>query len=80
MSTLPIPVMNYAKDTLARLVALPTVSAENRAIPETAQLVKMLLEELGLQVEIHPTAGAPVVYAEGGSPHPQPYNHPPLCS
>lgn len=69
MHTLPTPVMNYAKDTLARLVALPTVSAENRAIPETAGLVRELLEELGLHVEIHPTAGAPVVYAEGGGPN-----------
>lgn len=66
MSTLPISVTNYARETLARLVALPTVSAEGRAIPETAQAVKALLEELGLEVQIHPTAGAPVVYAEGG--------------
>ena len=77
MSTLPTHVMNYAKDTLARLVALPTVSAEQRAIPETALLVKELLEELGLRAEIHPTAGAPVVYAEGGSDGPTMlfYNH-----
>lgn len=66
MSTLPTSVTNYARETLARLVALPSVSAEGRAIAETAQAVKALLEELGLQVQIHPTAGAPVVYAEGG--------------
>lgn len=77
MSTLPAPVMNYAKDTLARLVALPTVSAENRAIPQTAELVKELLQELGLKAEIHPTAGAPVVYGEGGRDGPTMlfYNH-----
>jgi len=77
MSTLPTPVMDYAQDTLAQLVALPSVSAEGRAGQETTQLIKALFEELGLSVQIHPTPGAVVVYAEGGSEGPTLlcYNH-----
>lgn len=66
MQPLPPLVTNYARETLARLVALPSVSAEGRALVETADAVRELLEELGLRVEIHATPGAPVVYAEGG--------------
>jgi acetylornithine deacetylase/succinyl-diaminopimelate desuccinylase-like protein len=47
-------------------VAFPSVSAEGRALGETADAVRELLEELGLKVELHATAGAPVIYAEGG--------------
>lgn len=66
MRPLPLPVTNYAHETLRHLVALPSVSAEGRALGETAHAVRVLLEELGLKVELHPTAGAPVIYAEGG--------------
>ncbi|MER3632407.1 MAG: peptidase M20, partial [Blastocatellia bacterium] len=74
---LPDTVIRYAQEILRDLVALPSVSAEHRALPETAQRVKELLEELGLRAEIHPTPGAPVVYAEGGEGGPTVlfYNH-----
>ncbi|RIH86714.1 Succinyl-diaminopimelate desuccinylase [Calidithermus terrae] len=74
---LPDTVIRYAQETLRDLVALPSVSAERRALPETARRVKELLEELGLEAEIHPTPGAPVVYAEGGEGGPTVlfYNH-----
>lgn len=67
MNQIPESVTNYARQALNRLVALPTVSAEKRAIPETAALVRELLEELGLKTALHETAGAPVIYAHGGS-------------
>lgn len=55
MAKLPRHVYQYARETLAHLVSFPTVSAEDRAIPETAQAVAELLEGLGLKAEIHPT-------------------------
>ncbi|RIH83522.1 M20/M25/M40 family metallo-hydrolase [Calidithermus roseus] len=67
---LPNTVIRYARETLRDLVALPSVSAEGRALPQAAQKVKELLEELGLRAEIHPTPGAPVVYAEGSGKGP----------
>ena len=51
-------------DQLARLVAQPSVSAQQAGIDECAQLVAALLQESGFQAEILPTAGNPVVYAE----------------
>ncbi|MER3478909.1 MAG: peptidase M20 [Meiothermus sp.] len=77
MAKLPRHVYQYARETLAHLVSFPTVSAEDRAIPETAQAVAELLEGLGLKAEIHPTPKAPVVYAEGGEDGPTLmfYNH-----
>jgi acetylornithine deacetylase/succinyl-diaminopimelate desuccinylase-like protein len=73
---LPDTVIRYAQETLRELVALPSVSAEGRALPQAAQKVKELLEALGLKAEIHPTPGAPVVYAEGGEgPTMLFYNH-----
>ncbi|MDX2005089.1 MAG: M20/M25/M40 family metallo-hydrolase [Meiothermus sp.] len=81
MNPLPPSVTNYARVTLERLVSLPTVSAEGRALPETAALVRELLEELGLVTELHPTAGAPVVFAHntpirgGGAKTVLFYNH-----
>jgi acetylornithine deacetylase/succinyl-diaminopimelate desuccinylase-like protein len=64
MGKIPQVFKSYALETLKTLVAIPTVSAEGRALGEGAQKVAGLLEELGLKTEIHPTAGAPVVYAE----------------
>lgn len=50
---------------LARLVAIPSVAAQNRGIEECALLVRDLLTERGYRSQIMPTAGNPVVYAEG---------------
>jgi acetylornithine deacetylase/succinyl-diaminopimelate desuccinylase-like protein len=49
---------------LVELCAQPSVAAQNWGMVECADLVRKLLEKRGFQVEIMPTAGAPVVYAE----------------
>lgn len=58
--------LQEARALLAELVALPTVSAEGRALREGAERVAGLLEALGLRAELHGGYGPPVVYAEGG--------------
>jgi acetylornithine deacetylase/succinyl-diaminopimelate desuccinylase-like protein len=49
---------------LSRLVAQPSVSAQNWGLEECAGLVGEMLAQRGFRVEIVPTGGAPVVYAE----------------
>lgn len=49
---------------LARLCAQPSVSAQNLGITECAGLVGELLHQRGFAVQIKPTGGAPVVFAE----------------
>jgi acetylornithine deacetylase/succinyl-diaminopimelate desuccinylase-like protein len=57
---------------LTRLCSLPTVSAQNSAIEETAEHVSGLLRDLGFESRVlpKPEGGQPVVYAEqaGRSP------------
>ena len=55
-----------AKALLAELVAVPSVSAEGRALREGAEKVAEVLEGLGLRAELHEGYGPPVVFAEGG--------------
>jgi acetylornithine deacetylase/succinyl-diaminopimelate desuccinylase-like protein len=47
---------------LSRLVAQPSVGAQNWGLQECAALVDEMLRRRGFQVEILPTGGAPVVY------------------
>jgi acetylornithine deacetylase/succinyl-diaminopimelate desuccinylase-like protein len=49
---------------LSRLCAQPSVSAQNWGLQETADMVAEMLRKRGFQASIHPTGGAPVVYAE----------------
>jgi acetylornithine deacetylase/succinyl-diaminopimelate desuccinylase-like protein len=49
---------------LSRLVAQPSVGAQNWGLQECAALVGEMLRKRGFQVEIMPTDGAPVVFAE----------------
>lgn len=49
-------------EQLARLVAQPSVSAQNKGIAECAQLVATMLGEHGCQTEVLATDGYPVVY------------------
>jgi acetylornithine deacetylase/succinyl-diaminopimelate desuccinylase-like protein len=49
---------------LGDLCKIPTISAQNLNLKEGAELVAKLLEKRGFSVEIHPTNGAPIVYAE----------------
>ncbi len=54
-----------AIDDLMRLCSLPSVSAEGRAIEETAALVSEMLRGLGFHTQVLPKAGGhPVVYGE----------------
>ena len=49
---------------LSRLVAQPSVGAQNWGMLECANMVAEMLQKRGFAVEILPTAGAPVVIAE----------------
>jgi acetylornithine deacetylase/succinyl-diaminopimelate desuccinylase-like protein len=49
---------------LGRLCAQPSVSAQNWGLQECAALVGEMLQQRGFEVQIIPTGGAPVVFAE----------------
>ena len=49
---------------LSHLCSQPSVSAQNWGLSECAQLVGEMFEKRGFKVEILPTGGAPVVFAE----------------
>ena len=49
---------------LSRLVAQPSVSAQNWGLTECADLVADMLHARGFDVQIRPTDGAPVVFGE----------------
>lgn len=51
-------------EELRNLVAIPSVSAKNQGLQECAGLVAQMLRARGFSVEISPTSGAPVVFAE----------------
>ncbi|MGX9687518.1 M20/M25/M40 family metallo-hydrolase [Deinococcus wulumuqiensis] len=53
-------------DDLRALVALPSVSAQGRMLPETAEAVSSLLREEGFAVRQFPGTVAPVLLAEAG--------------
>ncbi|HVO42290.1 MAG TPA: M20/M25/M40 family metallo-hydrolase [Aggregatilineales bacterium] len=52
---------------LSMLCAQPSVSATGEGIEACAELVAGMLRRRGLTVEVHPTPGSPILYAEGGS-------------
>jgi acetylornithine deacetylase/succinyl-diaminopimelate desuccinylase-like protein len=49
---------------LSQLCAQPSIAAQNLGMQECAELVGEMLKKRGFKVEIMPTDGAPVVYAE----------------
>lgn len=49
---------------LGRLVAQPSISAQKIGLHECAALVGEMLKARGFSVQIHPTAGSPIVFAE----------------
>lgn len=51
-------------ERLAQLTNQPSVAAQNLGIQECAELVAAILGEQGHHVELMPTGGSPVVYAE----------------
>ncbi len=51
-------------EELSILAAQPSVSAQNLGLQECAELVGQMLKKRDFQVEVMPTGGAPVVFAE----------------
>lgn len=76
---IPADIRGYAERALSRLIAIPSVSAENRDLVPAAEAVRELLEELGADTELHATGGAPVLFAERAAAPGRPtilfYNH-----
>jgi acetylornithine deacetylase/succinyl-diaminopimelate desuccinylase-like protein len=63
---------------LSRLVAQPSVGAQNLGMVECAELVASMLRQRGFATQVMPTGGAPVVYAERAGRSPKTlliYNH-----
>lgn len=63
---------------LADLCRQPSVSAHNWGLEETAVLVARMLEKRGFDVQVFPTGGAPIVFAERSGISPRTllfYNH-----
>jgi acetylornithine deacetylase/succinyl-diaminopimelate desuccinylase-like protein len=56
--------LDRSLDELSRLVAQPSVGAQNLGMKECAALVAALLNKRGFNAEIMPTPGAPVVFGE----------------
>lgn len=58
--------VNRGREDLARLVAIPSVSAEGRCLNEAATLVRDLLDDAGFATEIHPGSVGPFVVGTVG--------------
>jgi acetylornithine deacetylase/succinyl-diaminopimelate desuccinylase-like protein len=56
--------MDESVRELSRLCAQPSVSAQNWGLKECAELVAELLRKRGFKVQVFPTDGAPIVFAE----------------
>ncbi len=56
--------LDHSLDELSRLVAQPSISAQNVGLKECAQLVAGMLEARGFKCQIMDTEGAPVVFGE----------------
>jgi hypothetical protein len=63
--------LDQSLSELSRLVAQPSVGAQNWGLPECAGLVREMLERRGFRAEVLATAGAPVVYGERGGKSPK---------
>ena len=68
MRTMPEDLQAFARETLARLVAVPSIAAQGKGIREAAELVRALLVEQGFTAEVHATEGSPVVFAQRTAP------------
>jgi acetylornithine deacetylase/succinyl-diaminopimelate desuccinylase-like protein len=56
--------LDASLDELSRLVAQPSVAAQNLGMEACAEMVARMLARRGFSVEVMPTGGAPVVVAE----------------
>lgn len=50
-------------DSLKELCRIPTVAAKGQGLEETAELLSKMLQDAGLETQLHETSGAPVVTA-----------------
>lgn len=53
--------LNKSIDALKTICRIPSVAAKNEGLEQTAKVVQNMLKDVGLETEIHPTSGAPVV-------------------
>jgi acetylornithine deacetylase/succinyl-diaminopimelate desuccinylase-like protein len=53
--------LNESIDALTKLCRIPSVAAKNEGLLEASELVEKMLQDAGLQTEIHETTGASVV-------------------
>lgn len=70
--------MESSLDMLARLVAVPSVSAQGTQMKECADLVSELLQARGFETRVLPTGGHPVVFGDRPGRSPRTllfYNH-----
>ena len=63
-SNILIENLNASIDELAEFCKIPTISAQKLNLQEGAEAVGKMLKQRGFDVEIHQTAGAPIVFAE----------------
>lgn len=56
---------------LKRLVAQPSISAQNKGVRECAHLLKSMMEEMGIETRLLKTPGHPLVYGEVTSNDPK---------
>jgi acetylornithine deacetylase/succinyl-diaminopimelate desuccinylase-like protein len=66
--SVPAHIIAYARQTLERFVAIPSVAAEGRGIDAAADFVECCLAEQGFQTARHATKGAPVIFGEVQAP------------
>jgi len=53
--------LNESIEVLKKLCRIPSVAAKNEGLLEAANLVEKMLQDAGLETEVHLTSGAPVV-------------------
>lgn len=64
MSKLSDPLIQNSIENLKKYIALPSVSAKNQSITETAEFLKNLLKDFGADVQVWDEYEYPVVFAE----------------
>lgn len=64
MSKLSDPLIQNSIEDLEKYIALPSVSAKNQSIPETAEFLKNLLQDFGADATVWDEFESPVVFAE----------------
>lgn len=55
-------------ETLMKLLKLPSISSQNNGVAECANVLRQIMEEIGIPTRIMDTTGYPVVYGELSTP------------